>query len=157
MRGHSGTAGLSLVEVLIALAVLGVMGLALLGLQAGSLRAARGSVATRELAGALRGVAALARLVDDDAAACVPASGFDCAVDSACLTAPATAAAGCDLRRVRVTLVRHGGGPGSPSGTPNGATSGAVTTVVYAPLEAAPVGVDALTGVGSPATTEDAP
>ena len=63
-------AGLSLVEVLVALAVVAVVALALVGLQVTSLRAARTAAQTRMQAAALDLEADMARLVQPTTGAC---------------------------------------------------------------------------------------
>jgi len=129
VEGAGRRHGLSLVEVLVALAIMASVTLALFGLQAAGLRAARTAVITRQQAAALRYEASLARVVTAPAIACRGAQlAGDCSLATTCLAAVAPPA-DCELWQTVVELI----GPDGRSTT--------LTTVAYAPLETAPVGV----------------
>jgi hypothetical protein len=116
------------VEVLVALAILATLALALFGLQAAGLRAARTAALTRQHAAVLRSETSLARL-----APAVPGScrgdhgGATCVITTTCLDV-VVSPDGCRLRRTTVEV-----------SSADGRTATA-TTVGYAPLEEAPVG-----------------
>ena len=123
--------GLSLVEVLVALAIMATVTLALFGLQTAGLRAARAAALTRHQAAALRYEGSLARVVAEPAAGCRGTAAVGaCQLTTTCLDAVALPE-GCNLLRTIVVVT-------SPDGR-----SASLTTVAYAPLEAAVVGVPA--------------
>lgn len=121
--------GLSLVEVLVALAIMATVAAALFGLQAAGLRAARTAALTRQQAAELRYEAVLARVVAAAASTCRGEHvASTCTIVTSCIeeSGPAT---DCHLRRTTIAV------------TPTDGHTVTATTVGYAPLEAAPVGV----------------
>lgn len=127
--GPASRGGLSVVEVLVAVAIMATVALALFGLQAAALRAARTAATTRQQAAALRYEADLARVVAVAASSCRGnhAAGA-CAITTTCLDEGAGSA---DCRLLRTTIAV----------TSSGGRTVTATTVGYAPLEAAPVEV----------------
>lgn len=124
-RQSPGRAGLTMIEVLVGLAVLGIVSGSLVALQVGSLRAARTAQATRQLAAAAEHQLVLARLLPS-AVACRDLEGWPhvdtCELHVNCLTAT------CTLREVEVRVVSTNGREAS------------WRTVVNDALEAAPTG-----------------
>lgn len=119
-------AGLSLVEVLVALAVVAVVVVALVGLQVTSLRAARTAAQTRLQAAALDLEADMARLVQPTTGACSGYStGTGCRRTVTCLGLDASGACGVEVIEVSVE---------APDGR-----SATVITARHAALEAAAV------------------
>ena len=100
-RCRHANAGLSLVEVLVALAVLGVIAAALMALQVSSLRATRSAHQVREAAAAAEYQLGLARL-SPTVAGCHELESWPsvvaCELTSSCLTAS------CDLRTITVRV-----------------------------------------------------
>jgi len=121
--GRSRTPGLTLVEVLVALAVLGVVTASLVALQVGSLRATRTALLTRELAAAAQHQLVLARLLPT----VVGCHGLDNwpTVETCQLTVKCLDAA-CELRSVSVHVESKAG------------RAQDWPTVAYDALEAAP-------------------
>ncbi|HET8986292.1 MAG TPA: prepilin-type N-terminal cleavage/methylation domain-containing protein [Trueperaceae bacterium] len=127
LRGDSR--GLSLVEVLVALAILATVALALFGLQASGLRAARTAALTRQQAADLRFESSLARLVPPPSGTCRgDHEATSCVITTTCLDV-LVKPDGCQLLRTTIEVTSTDGRTAS------------VTTVGYLPLEAAPVGV----------------
>ena len=100
-RCRHANAGLSLVEVLVALAVLGVIAAALMALQVSSLRATRSAHQVREAAAAADYQLGLAR-ISPTVAGCTELESWPsvvgCELTSSCLTAS------CDLRTITVRV-----------------------------------------------------
>lgn len=126
--GSSGAAaatrGLTLLEVLVALAVLSLAVLGWLRLEATLATAERGGQLRREVAGLLRSELQIQRNVP--AGGCLtmlPSPGWTCRVERRCLAGPAP----CQLEAVRVTLTAPGSAPV------------AAVTAVWWPLQRAPV------------------
>ncbi len=117
-------AGLTLVEVLVALAVVGVALIAWAGLQARLARVERANQVRREAAAWMRSELRVQRSVRAFACRSRPApSGWSCSVTRTCLDG----AGSCEAEAVRVTI--------TPPETP--ALQG--TTAVWWPLQRAPV------------------
>jgi len=128
MRPSPRRRGLSLVEVLVALALMAVMALALFGLQAASLRAARTAAQTRLLAAELGYQTGLARVLAGAPTAChVHDAAGSCALSSTCLDVGIGGE--CLLRSMSVVVTLDSG------------RSVTALTASYAPLESAAVGV----------------
>lgn len=126
---HRDPRGLSLVEVLVALAIMATVALALFGLQASGLRAARTAALTRQQAADLRFESSLARLVPPASATCRgDHEATSCIITTTCLDV-LVQPDGCQLLRTTIEVTSADGRTAS------------VTTVGYLPLEAAPVGV----------------
>ena len=118
--------GLSLVEVLVALAVVAVVALALVGLQVTSLRAARTAAQTRAQAAALDLEAAMVRLTRPTTGACSAYTAHaECQLAVTCLDVDASGT--CSVEVIEVSVV-----------TPDG-RSAKVITARHAALEAAAV------------------
>ncbi len=106
MRGHR-SAGLGLVEVLVALGVLTVVAAALLALQASSLRASRAARVTEQLAAAAEAEARLRTAVGGDGGPCLVAGRWpavaSCRVEARCV------GAGCRVPLYAVTVAAQDG------------------------------------------------
>jgi len=107
VTGRATSAGLGLVEVLVALGVLAVAVGALLALQAASLRASRSALVTRALSAAAEAESRLRSSVAAAGGACLVAGRWavvaDCRVEAGC------AGRGCQVPLHRVTVTAGDG------------------------------------------------